>query len=333
MANNTTTSLSDTIKTMYEKRLLTRAIPRMVHNRWAKRATLSKYGTYEIRKIASLSAVSVALTEGTTPAENAGLSMSTVTITPAYYGAFLQYTDELDMENYDPIVSEMVGVLGEQAALSADTITRDVLIAGGTADYAGDATSRGTVDYPAMEIKYNDILKQVAALEDASVLPVDNEGFPVIIDPFTWASLMSDPDFVNLFVQDGDASALRTGYVGRLLRCKFYVTSNAKEWADEGVGSTTDVYGAIFIGQDSYAALGMAGMLPNDVDNQGDNGKPLTGQKIKPVEIIMKALGSAGAVDPLNQRGTVAWKMCLTPKVLDDTRIRILEHANVASDD
>ena len=144
---------------------------------------------------------------------------------------------------------------------------------------------------------------------------------------------MLDPTFVNMFVQESPNSAIRSGYVGRILRMKFFVTSNAKEWADEGLGSTTDVYSALFIGRESYAILGLAGIEePKDVDNQGDNGKVLTGQQIKPVEIIMKPVGSAGASDPLNQRGSLAWKMTLTHEVLNSDWIRCLKHTNAFSD-
>lgn len=49
MANLTQTALSNAIKTMYERRLLTRAVPRLVHGRWGMTARLNKYGSYELR--------------------------------------------------------------------------------------------------------------------------------------------------------------------------------------------------------------------------------------------------------------------------------------------
>jgi hypothetical protein len=59
----------------------------------------------------------------------------------------------------------------------------------------------------------------------------------------------------------------------------------------------------------------------------------MTGQMVKPVSIIVKNLGSAGADDPLDQRGTIAWKMAFNSAVLNSSWIRNLEHVNVASDD
>jgi hypothetical protein len=82
MSNATATAFSDAIKTVYEKRLLTRALPRMVHSRWATRARLNKMGAWEVRKYAALSAVSTPLTSGVTPVENAAPALSKTTITP-----------------------------------------------------------------------------------------------------------------------------------------------------------------------------------------------------------------------------------------------------------
>ncbi len=49
MSELTQTTMSDAIKTQYERRLLTRALPRLVHGRWGTTARLNKYGSYELR--------------------------------------------------------------------------------------------------------------------------------------------------------------------------------------------------------------------------------------------------------------------------------------------
>lgn len=332
MTTITTVTMSDAIKTAYEKRLLSRAIPRYVHGRWAQRARISKYGTYEVRKYGSLSAVTSQLTEGTTPAETTAPTPTLITMTPAFYGAWIGFTDLVDLMNYDPILSEMSGILGEQAGLSADTLVRNELVTSATIDYSGGQTAVADLTSPTHDISYTDIVKQYAELEADSALPVDGEDFILILHPHSYASLMLDTTFVNLMIQEAPNSAIRNGYVGRLLRMKVYVSSNVTEWADVGYGSTTDVYAALFIGRESYAILGLTGYPePSSVDNQGPDGKVLTGQKIRPVEVIVKPVGSAGAADPLNQRGSLAWKMSLTTEVLNSDWIRVLKHTNTFS--
>jgi N4-gp56 family major capsid protein len=313
MANNTTSSLSDQIKTQYERRLLTRALPRLIHGRWGMQARLNKVGAYELRKYGALSAVTSALTEGTTPAEQSAISLTLVTITPSFYGAWLGYTDQLDMESFDPIISEFSSILGEQAGLSADTLIRNVITDGATKDYAGDATSRATVGSNDT-ISFSEFITQVAALEAANALPVDGDDFIVIMHPNAWAKLMQDATFVAMFQQEASRdnnSPIRSGLVGRILRCKVYVSSNSRMYA--GAGETSgDVYSMLFIAREAYGYIGMAGSFPNLVDNAPEsNISGMTGQGVKPVEIIMKQLGSAGADDPLNQRATIGWKMSL----------------------
>lgn len=333
MANLTQSALSDAIKTQYERRLLTRAVPRLIHGRWGMTARLNKYGSYELRKYGSLSAVTSALTEGTTPTETAAPSLTLTTITPAFYGSWMGLTDEVNMTIYDPLISEISSILGEQAGLSADTLIRNTITASATKDYSNGKSSRGALDAPADDVSYADFVQQLAELEAANALPVDGDDFVVIIHPHTWASLMQDSTFVTLFTREGSAgNPIRTGYVGRLLRCKVFVSSNAREYADEGAGSTTDVYSMLFIGRDAYGYVGMAGITPSIVDNQGAMGRPLTGKSVRPVEIIVKPLGSAGADDPLNQRGSVGWKMALATSVTNSAWIRDLEHTNASSD-
>ncbi len=143
---------------------------------------------------------------------------------------------------------------------------------------------------------------------------------------------MQDPIFVILFTEEAPNSAVRSGIVGRVLRCNIYVTSNSREYTDEGVGSTTDVYSMLFIAKEAYGYVGMAGITPSIVDNMGNGGGNLTGKSVKPVEIIVKQLGSAGADDPLNQRATVGWKMSLATALTNASWIRDLEHTNAFSD-
>lgn len=277
-----------------------------------------------------------ALTEGTTPSEQAAPSLTLTTITPLFYGAWIGHTDELEMTVFDPLISEVSGILGEQAGLSADTLVRNVITAGATKDYSGGAAGRTSLDAPVHNVGYSDFVKAVATLEANNALPVEGDRFVCILHPHTWATLMQDSTFVNMFVQEGagEGNPMRSGYVGHLLRCSIYVTSNSREYVDGGVGSTTDVYSMLFIAREAYGTVGMAGSFPNlMVDGQGEKGRNMTGMAVKPVTMIIKQLGSAGADDPLNQRATIAWKMSLQTAMLNADWMLDLEHTNAFSDD
>jgi hypothetical protein len=68
MANMTLTAFADAVKVQYETRLLTRALPRLVHGKFGSKATISKHGSKELRKYGSMSVISSSLQEGVTPA-------------------------------------------------------------------------------------------------------------------------------------------------------------------------------------------------------------------------------------------------------------------------
>jgi len=325
--NANTTSLSDTVKTYYEKRLLTRALPRLVHNKGSMQAQWNGYGTYEYRKFGSMSAVTTALSEGVTPTEATIPTLSTYTITPSWYGSWLRYTDKLSVTEFDPVVSEISGILGEQAGLSFDTLIRNEITASSTKDYAGSATQRTELDTVNDKIAYASFAKQVAQLHAANARAVEGDDYVVVIHPFTWVTLMKDDTFVALFTREGGDS-IRSGYIGRILGCRLYMTSNARYYTDGGA-SSADPYSALFIGSESFVVAGISGLMPSFVDGgPGDAQKGgMTGQSVNPVEIIVKALGEGGE-DPLNQRGTVGWKATLGVEVLNSAWIRDLEHCN-----
>jgi len=324
-----TASLSSAIKTLYERRLLTRALPRLVHGRFGQKPRWKGYGAYEVRRWESLSLVSSTLTEGNTPLEHAAPTITVITMTPEWYGAYIKYTDKLVMTSFDPAVSEISALLGEQAGLSIDTIIRNALTAGATKDYAGGATSRATIDKTNDIIAFVDFIQNVAELENQNTRPVEGPFYVVIMHPHTWATLMQDTTFVTLFTREGGES-LRSGFVGTILNCKLYVTSNAREYVDAGQNSVEDVYSMLFIGREAYACAGLSGLAPNLAS---DSGGPqvrggMTGQRgLNVVEIIMFGLGETG-FDPLRQRGTVAWKTTHVDQILQGNWIRDLEHAN-----
>lgn len=316
MANLNTVGLSDTIKAMYETRLLTRAVPRFVYGRAATVARLNKYGSYELRKFGSVSAVSTPLTEGNTPGEGSAPAITKVTFTPAWYGSWLSYTDQLDMQNFDPVISETSGILGEQAGLSFDTLLRTLLTGGATKDYTGIATSRATLAVTTDKANFGDFVGALATLEQANAMPSMGGGYCVVTGPYVWAQWMQDPTFVALFTREG-GEAIRMGKMGSILNAEIYVTSNVASYADAGAAGA-DVYSALFIGAESYGIAGMGNTVPNV---QADSGGELfgtnnTSKGVKPVEIIVKGLGETG-LDPLNQRGTIGWKATYDGQILN----------------
>ena len=326
MASLETSSLSSSIKTLYEKQLLTRALPRLVHGRFGKLASWKGYGSYELRRWESLDLVSSALTGGNTPTEDRAPTITVVTMTPAWYGSWVGFTDKVDLTSYDPVIGEIAELQGEQAGLSIDTLVRNSLTDGATKDYSGDASARTGIDTSNDVIAFTDFIQNVAELEAQNARPLEGMFYVVVIHPHTLATLMQDSTFITLFTREG-GEALRSGFIGTILNCKIYVSSNAREYVDGGAASA-DVYSMLFIGAEAYGVAGLTGLTFN---YNADAGAPqtrggMTGQKVKPVEVIVRGLGETG-FDPLKQRGTSGWKVTHTLNVLQALWMRDLEHA------
>lgn len=85
------------------------------------------------------------LTEGVAPTARA-ITMSTVTVSTDQYGDLVQISDLAKVKapvDVVPIASERIGRVAREVM---DTITRDNIFLGGTPYYAGDATTRATID-------------------------------------------------------------------------------------------------------------------------------------------------------------------------------------------
>jgi N4-gp56 family major capsid protein len=331
-ANLNSVAMADGIKVLYEKRLLWRALPRLVHGRWAKKASISGFGSMELRRYESMSAVTNALGEGSTPGETSAPTITSVTLDPSWYGAFIIMTDKLEAEMFDSMISETSGILGEQCGLSIDTLNRNVLVAGATTAYSGGVSAIGSLDAPAHNISYKDFVKQVFALMANNALPI-NGRWVVIAHPHSVNALFNDELFANLFVQEQGESAIRNGKIGTILNCDIYISSNAYESANAGAGSTTDVYGMMFLGADAWGSAGMSGLEAADVDNAGVEEYTMSGKPVNPVQIIVKGTDSGGVENALNQRGSIGWKATHDAEMLDADHAIMLLHTNEFSDD
>jgi N4-gp56 family major capsid protein len=338
MANVVEGNFAAALKTLYEKRLLVRAAPRLIHGRWGQKAILNGFNIKEWRRYAGLAAVTSALTEATTPAEGTQPTVTQITATPAWYGSYLIYSDELSVTSYDPVVGWMSDVLGEQAGLSVDTLRRNVITDGATKDFSGNQAARAALDSPDHDITYLDFLMAVTQLQAGNARPIANGRFIVIMHPHTYATLMNDTTFVNLFTEEGsvgmnDGNPLRSGYMGHLLGCEIYVTSNARIYTNGGVGND-EVYSLLFIGQDSYGCVGLGEFAPGEVDQAGPEEYTMTGRAGKsasPVNLIIKGLGEEGSADPLNQRGSAGWKAAEQTVILNSAFILDMEHTTIFS--
>lgn len=313
-SNTATAQVASGVNNFYNRTMLKAARPLLVHLRWAQVKDLPRNNseTIKFRRYSLLSAATTALTEGVTPS-GSQLSVTNVTAQIAQYGDFVTLTDFLQMTTLDPILTETADLLGQQAGNTLDQITRDVIVAGTTIQYASTATSTATVA-SGMTLNRAEIREAVRTLQgnDAKKLtrmvnpstgfntsPI-NAAYIGIISHQTLYDLKQDSGFIRV-EEYGSQSNVMEGEVGALDDVRFVMTTNASTEA-----STVTVHKTMILASDYYGISRISG---------------------EAMKNIVKPLGSGGTSDPLNQVSTSGWKATFVAKILNENFAVRIEHA------
>lgn len=300
MATMTTGTLTGPIKTYYDLVLLERAIPNLIHDQAAQTKNLprGKGKTIEFRRYGALALATTPLTEGQPPAGKT-LSVTQITGTPAQYGDFLRYSDLLNLVSIDPLLTEGAEILGDQSGQTLDAIIRDVIVAGTNVVYADGVGDRSSVA-AANILDADDLIKAVANQLNKNSKPVRDGMYLGLMHPFTWRTLIKDPDIQASFLHAearGPDNPIFRGEIGDWMGVRWLMSTQCKVFSGAGSGGI-DVYATLILGQNAYGTVTIT-----------------PGQSL---ENIVKQLGSAGTYDPLDQVSTQGWKALTTAVILND---------------
>lgn len=299
-------SLAPEIKTFYDRALLERALPVLLHAQFGQPRPLrrSEGKAIEFRRFSALPVSTIPITEGTTPAGNS-LTATAITAAIQQFGDYIEGSDLLDLTAIDPILLETSQLLGEQAGYSMDTIIRDILVAGTGVQYANNRASRATVA-AGDNLTVTEIRKAVRTLKKNKARPLQGGDFVAIVSPSASYDLQSDPAWTSA-AQYAGSQQIFSGEIGRLYGVRFVETTETKVFAGAGAGTPAiDVHATLVMGANAYGII------------------PLSGQNLS---FIFKGLGSSGTADPLDQRWTSGWKLAFTAKILNDAFMLRIEHA------
>ena len=318
MANTTVTQIPHAVNNFYNRNMLKAARPRLVHTRWAQVKDLPKNNSNVIRfrRYSLLSAATTPLNEGVTPS-GSQLSSTNVDATVAFYGDFITLTDELVLTTLDPILTEMSDVLGQQAGNTLDQLTRDVITAGTTVQYASSASSRATVT-SVMKLTRQEIREAVRTLQSNDAAPITKmvnptTGFNTTPIGDCYVAIISEDTLFDIKQETGwtpveeysSQKGVMDGEEGKIDNVRFVMSTNAKVFSAAGSGSI-DVHATLVMAQDFYGISRIAGAAMKN---------------------IVKPLGSAGTADPLDQRQTTGWKASFVAKILNENFAVRIEHA------
>jgi len=310
----TDSGLSAENKTFYDRTLLESAKPNLIHSQFGQKRPIPKNGgkKIEFRRYGALPKALTPLTEGVTP-DGRKLTVTAVEAEVHQYGDYVALSDVLDLTAIDNNVLEATKAIGNQAGLTLDTITRNILQAGTNVQYCPKVgasgttavTSRADID-ATCKLTVDEIKKAVATLK-ANNVPKISGSYVAIIHPYAAYDLMSDPKWEEMHKYTS-AENMYEGEIGRIAGVRFVESSEALI-----VKTSTNpaVFCTLVLGENAYGIT------------------EVTGGGLK---TIIKQLGSAGTADPLDQRSTVGWKAMQTAEILQQNYMIRIESGGAFSD-
>lgn len=309
-ANTTGTgSLSAEMKTFYDKNLLRYTKPHLVHDQFGQTRNIPKNGgkRIEFRRFEQLPKALTPLTEGVTP-EGQTMTVTKQEAEVKQYGGFVSLSDQISMTAIDNVVVEATTAIGNQAGSTLDTISREALNAGTNVQYAeGQVSSRSELTAE-MKLTVKAIKMAVRALKVQNTAKI-NGHYVAIIHPDCAYDITEDPRFIEV-VKYKNPERIFNGEIGTLEGVRFIETTEAKKFTNAGA-SGIDVYSTLLLGENAYATT--------KIEGGG-------------LETIVKALGSGGTADPLNQRSTVGWKAMKVTEILSQQYMVRIETASTYND-
>lgn len=277
--------LSAENKTFYDMTLIDEAQANLVHDQFGQKRPIPANGgkKIEFRKFAALPKATTALTEGVTP-DGKKLEVTKIEAEVAQYGDYIVQSDVLELTAIDNTIVEATKVLGRQAGLTLDTVTRNVLQSGTNVFYCGDATSRSEL---AAEDKLDvaTIKKAVAFLKKNNAPKIDGS-YVGIIHPYAAHDLMNDPEWIDAH-KYANPENIYEGEIGKIAGVRFVETSEALV--------KDSAYCTLILGANAYGVTEITG---------------------GGLQTIIKQKGSAGTADPLDQRSSIGWKAMKTAEIL-----------------
>lgn len=268
------------------------------------------------------------LIEGVTPT-GSRLANQDYTVTLAQYGDYVTITDVVQDTHTDPVLQQTTDILGEQAAMTVETLRFNVLKAGTNVFYANAVAGRSTVasaialaDQRRVTTALNrqnakKITQVVASSADYNTKSVE-AAYMAVCHPDLETDIRTMTGFKPV-ADYGPHTTPFEGELGSVEQVRYLASTVIAPWAgtgvvtasaatlrhsDAGTGDKVDVYPILFFGRDAFGIVplkGKSSMTPMVV-----NPKPAAG-------------------DPLAQRGTVGWKLWTATVILQEAFMARLE--------
>jgi N4-gp56 family major capsid protein len=310
----TTTDIDPAVAIFYDRVLLERATPELIHDRFAqKRPMPAKSGnTIKFRRYASLSLATTPLAEGVTP-PGQKLSKTDILATVSQFGDYVHVTDWVDLTVEDAVLTEANELLGEQSGQTWDALVRNALVAcASQVNCSGGGNGQTPTQVSATDL--DAATKTLMGANAKMIAEVVTAGTGVGTSPMRpayWG--MAHTDLIDAFeaitgwkntAEYAQQGPVAEGEWGGYKNSRWLVSTVC----DRTLG-TPDIYRCPLFAQNAYGVI----------DISSGNMKS-----------IVKAFGSGGTADPLNQRATAGWKFTFAARILNDSFMLLLRCTNKA---
>lgn len=307
------------IQTFYDRVMLRRAYPYEVHANWAQQRPIpQREGKYILfRRYERLDLAKTPLTEAQTP-DGSQMSKTDITAEIKQYGDFITLSDVVDLTWKDPVLTEAAELLGEQMGQTRDSLVRDIVLGEyfdnkDTGDYDNVKDAGGALSQDDLMDVVDKLLSDNARFLTRVIRPSTGynttpirPAYVAVMHPKFRSTVEGFSDFVPVSeYPKGDE--ILDGEWGAINNVRIVFTTLADS-GGEFESSSSDHVIPIF-GADAYGVTELTG---GGAQN------------------IVKAHGSAGTGDPLNQRTTSGWKMFMTAKILNPSFMGIVHGAQTA---
>ena len=255
----------------------------------------------KVLKLATLEGSTV--TEGVTPSEQS-LQMVRLTKTVNQYGGYVRFSDRLTTESVNGLTTEFTQRLGEQAGETMNLVLRDDLLGNSNIRVAGGVAINALAAVSSASTLSADIAYMYTAFLNEKVKPLT----PMAMGSTSVGTLPQRPAYQVVIPVDalGVIEQLADGNGAVFNSVEKYAGQRATQMNEQGSFKQFT-----FITDTEASTTVNANATVQDIAEClvfGKDAFEVTTLSDGAIELIMKEIGSSGSADPMNQRGSYAWK-------------------------
>lgn len=344
------TSVGNEVDAVFQRDLLENARPLCPYFVGTKPAKISEHaGTYTARwrrfNKMSVAEAPAALAELTgnlsVPVrDSTQITVADQTATVLKYGAYILLTEEVSLRSFSEENSEYSELLGMHAGETLNKLQRNEAEDNSTLVYQGGVASTTAVNAilsTGTIANVQNLLQRASAKKFTAMTQGDvNIGTQPIRGAF-WGICHVDVEYdirqmtgfqaAETYASQAEIAMGEFGTVGGV---RYISTEEAGIQANGGAaggsdvrstgGTLADVYTTVIFGQNAIGSVGFGMEHIKSIYMSGDN--------LPAVQVIAKARGSAGGLDPLDEYSTIGYKTWHVPKVLNSSWTYAVESAS-----